>query len=317
LWRDILPKACFEADDAVLLGIGSIFREDYLGKPATENKRVFVLGSGAGTGPLPAQWPNDRWSILAVRGPLTGRLLGLPQAAVTDSAALLSIARDLLPIDAERRDIVFFPHYNSVQFSGWKEACALAGFVYADPHWPVDRVLRMLGGARLVVTEAMHGAIVADTLRIPWVPVVCSPAILPFKWSDWTRSVELAYRPRLLPPSSGWEALKHLKIRLTDRVHARSKNAAEEDQDLIDDFHRRFGNIAVEDLHPKPALNASKKSAVRAMTALFDPIFQARAANALIAAAKSDGYLSDDRIFANRVDRLQDALERLRRAIVT
>jgi len=163
-----------------------------------------------------------------------------------------------------------------------------------------------------VVTEAMHGAIVADTLRIPWVPVVCSPAILPFKWSDWTRSVELAYRPRLLPPSSGWEALKHLKIRLTDRVHARSRNAAEEDQDLIDDFHRRFGNIAVEDLHPKPALNASKKSAARAMTALFDPIFQARAANALIAAAKSDAYLSDDRIFANRVDRLQDALERLR-----
>ena len=34
LWKAVLRPACFEADDAVLLGIGSIFREDFLlGQP--------------------------------------------------------------------------------------------------------------------------------------------------------------------------------------------------------------------------------------------------------------------------------------------
>src|SRR5688500_18770579 len=87
-WRALLPEACRADDDAVLLGIGSIFREDFLSEAATRNKRVFVLGSGAGTGPLPKLWPNDRWSILAVRGPLTGQLIGRPETVATDSAAL-------------------------------------------------------------------------------------------------------------------------------------------------------------------------------------------------------------------------------------
>ena len=90
IWREVLSPACFDVEDVVLLGIGSIFRDDYLSPPATAGKRVFVLGSGAGTGPLPSLWPNDKWSILAVRGPLTGRLIGMPDKAITDSAALLA-----------------------------------------------------------------------------------------------------------------------------------------------------------------------------------------------------------------------------------
>jgi succinoglycan biosynthesis protein ExoV len=97
LWKEVLSPACFEADDAVLLGIGSIFRDDFLSKKATDLKRVFVLGSGAGTGPLPLLWPNADWSILAVRGPLTGRLVGLPDAAITDGAALIATTPSLLP----------------------------------------------------------------------------------------------------------------------------------------------------------------------------------------------------------------------------
>ena len=82
LWRELLPPAAFEADDAVLLGIGSIFRDDFLSREATEGKRVFVLGSGAGTGPLPTRWPDPEWSILAVRGPLTARLIGRPSTCL-------------------------------------------------------------------------------------------------------------------------------------------------------------------------------------------------------------------------------------------
>ena len=46
----------------------------------------------------------------------------------------------------------------------------------------------------------MHGAIVADALRTPWIPVVTSPRILSFKWQDWCASIGVPYQPWILLP---------------------------------------------------------------------------------------------------------------------
>ena len=313
LWRALLPPAAFEADDAVLLGIGSIFREDFLSGAATENKRVFVLGSGAGTGPLPSRWPEPAWSILAVRGPLTARLIGRDDASVTDAAALLSVANGLKPETSRRTDVVFFPHYNSVSSSRWPDICKRLGFVFVDAHWPSETVLRALGQARLVVTEAMHGAIAADTMRIPWIPVVCSPEIATFKWRDWTASLDLPYRPIAIPPSSGWEALKHRKLRLLDGL-SQCPGADSSDAELIDDFYRRFGGD-VADAHGSSKSRKRASSALRKGAALFDARFMDRAAVTLDRTAKGRSYLSDERVLADRVERLQGAVANLRRAL--
>ena len=318
LWRELLPPAAFEADDAVLLGIGSIFRDDFLSAEATEGKRVFVLGSGAGTGPLPARWPEPEWSILAVRGPLTGRLIGQPSAAVTDAAALLSVVDSLKPQASKSRvsggggNVVFFPHYNSVHASRWPDICKRLGFVFVDAHWSPHVVLRVLAEARLVVTEAMHGAIVADTLRIPWIPVVCSPEIATFKWRDWTASLDLPYQPIRIPPSSAWEAMKHRKLRVVDPA-IQELGADSTDTALIDDFHRRFGAAVAP---PNPSKGRKLASAVlRKAAAAFDPLFMDRAAAALDRAARGAPYLSDERVLASRVERLQGAVLGLRRAL--
>ena len=42
--------------------------------------------------------------------------------------------------------------------------------------------------------------IVADALRVPWIPLVTSPRILSFKWQDWCQSIELTYQPQFVPP---------------------------------------------------------------------------------------------------------------------
>lgn len=315
LWKEVLSPACFDVDDAVLLGIGSIFRHDFLSEAATDLKRVFVLGSGAGTGPLPQLWPNAHWSILGVRGPLTANLIGVPGAAITDGAALLATTPDLLPKTGTRNEVAFMPHYNSVLYSRWPEICTELGLTYIDAHWPVAKTLELITRARLVVTEAMHGAIVADTLRIPWVPVVCSPAILPFKWIDWTESLDLDFRPVALPASSAWEALKNFKSRKVDGVNG-IDGLSDRDQDILDDFHRRYGSVSAGDLLPKRLISGRQAGPLRKMTSIFDRVFSDRAATALDAASKSRPYLSKDSIFLERVDRLQVAVAKLQDALI-
>jgi succinoglycan biosynthesis protein ExoV len=66
----------------------------------------------------------------------------------------------------------------------------------------------------------MHGAIIADSVRVPWVPVKFH-VHEPFKWSDWCESVELRYQIHDLNPvfwedrdgsfsilKKGWQRLK-------------------------------------------------------------------------------------------------------------
>lgn len=48
----------------------------------------------------------------------------------------------------------------------------------------------------------MHGAILADTLRIRWVPLLPIVPEHRLKWTDWTRSVRLPYEPVPMVPSS-------------------------------------------------------------------------------------------------------------------
>ncbi|HWM81875.1 MAG TPA: polysaccharide pyruvyl transferase family protein [Pseudolabrys sp.] len=315
LWKKVLRPEVFEAGDAVLLGIGSIFRDDFLSAAATERKRVFVLGSGAGTGPLPSRWPNADWSILAVRGPLTAHVIGRPAAAVTDSAALLATAPTLLPAVLRRDGIVFMPHYNSVADSRWPQICSELGITFIDARGAVDETLDRIGRARLVITEAMHGAIVADTLRVPWIPVHCSPAVLPFKWLDWTQSLDLDFRPVALPPSSAWEALKHLKIRKVDGANGMHR-LSDRDEDIVEDFFRRYGGATTEDLAPKRLIGGRQAGVLRKALSIFDRVFAERAADALLAASREQPTLSRDTVLAQRVDRLQTAVRTLERALL-
>jgi hypothetical protein len=47
----------------------------------------------------------------------------------------------------------------------------------------------------LVVAEAMHAAIAADALRIPWVATSLYDHVATLKWLDWCESLSLLYSP--------------------------------------------------------------------------------------------------------------------------
>jgi succinoglycan biosynthesis protein ExoV len=311
IWPRLLPDDVRANDGPLLVGIGSLLDEARFRDRRTRGRPVFVLGSGAAYGRLPDGW--DQWRYLAVRGPLTAALVGRPDATITDSAALLATLPDLVP-RAERRDaILFMPHHRTLVNSRWAEAAARAGMEYVDPQWAPDRILAAYGRAKLVVTEAMHGAIVADTLRIPWVPLLISPEVSIFKWRDWLGSLDLPYRPVALPPSTRLEAYRYARIRrLTEAGRRRVAEAGMADisnADLIADFHQRYRDEP--EVIDAVAAPQGVKALLKTAIAAFDGPMVAAAARALRMAAEGRAWLSDDALFANRVEQLEEAVATL------
>jgi len=174
----------------MFIGIGTL-----LNNHIPRERRAIVFGSGVGYGEPPELSPN--WTIAFVRGPMTARRLGLPGAkAITDPAILV---RDLEWPTGERRSrFGFCPHHSSTGSDAWPRICADLGVRYIDPRGTPDDVLGQIKSCDMVICGAMHGAIVADALRVPWIPVTYG-GINEFKWTDWCASLELEYKPRRVP----------------------------------------------------------------------------------------------------------------------
>lgn len=313
IWRDLLPASVFAIEDVVLLGIGTILNRLQAPLTETTGKRVFVLGSGAGYGQLPEGW--ERWNLLAVRGPLTAAMLGRPEIAAADPAILLAKtewARDRQP---KCGNIVFIPHHHSASRGPWNKVAEAAGMTYVDPRSPTDVVLEHLRNARLVVTEAMHGAIVADALRVPWIPVVIAPDLLPFKWKDWSESLELSYRPHPLPASSAREAYYHRQLvreaKASGLSDVQQLIAKGDVPSMIEDLKRRNDRPTVAATNEKSASSGVKVGIcnfVRVVSRPFDSVFIERSVDALRRIAGTTPNLSDDRVLSRRLDQLQSAL---------
>lgn len=188
LWPQLLGDVLDADSSTLLLGIGTILTNRI---PAAET--YHVLGSGAGYHDAPRL--DSRWHVHAVRGPLTAQALGLPaERAATDAAYLLRTVP--LPDPRPGPAIGFMPHFRAMPHTPWRRLCERAGLRYIDPLLPVDDCLAAIRGCECLIAEAMHGAIVADACRVPWIPVVTGGHILDFKWRDWLLSVELEYRPQ-------------------------------------------------------------------------------------------------------------------------
>src|SRR5271170_2900638 len=297
IWRELLPKHIFKDDDVRLLGIGSIFNADFAPLSRTRGKRMFVLGSGAGYFALPPGCEN--WEILAVRGPLTADLVGKPEVAATDSAALLSVLPQIVRLAPERNTTLLIPHHSSATYGQWEKVAEAAGMTLLDPRWPMPVVMEHFSRAKLVVTEAMHGAIVADTLRIPWIPITVAPDTLPFKWRDWTLSLNLPYEPILVSASSGWEMLHHRVLRRMAKRDGVVASALVKDLNsksgLIADFKARYKTVSQKTTAEKAVPTSPTKkrilSIARTVSSPLDEFFISNTAKQIRKIALGESYL--------------------------
>lgn len=189
-----------------LIGVGTIIDNDNAAM-VSDFARKIVFSSGAGYGSLDFTF-DDSWDFVCVRGPKTAAALELPpEKAICDGAILLA---DIYPpkSTAERDGIVFIPHINTDWSSGrgLRSICKKLGLIYLSPDAPFETFIDTIRSASLVITEAMHGAILSDAMRTPWIPVRFHNHNR-FKWEDWFASINLPYASHSIAPHF-WDAEK-------------------------------------------------------------------------------------------------------------
>lgn len=275
LWPKIAPRLLTERKEEVLVGIGTLLNHRL---PPLPHKHI--LGSGVGYGDLPVL--DESFTFHAVRGFGSARALGLsPELAIIDPGVLVRCIPDL-PRRSSTTHVALMLTGQTLANFNWIEVCNRAGIQLISCHWDVDRVLSAIRGCGTLLTEAMHGAIVADSLRTPWIPVTCNENILAFKWLDWLSTLDVPYEPTRITPL--YDVDRHLSASKKLRNHV----------------HRAMAGAGVwRDAWSAPPQRRSTRQDID------------RAIRELVACAKRRPFLSEEATLQGRIDRLLACIARV------
>lgn len=203
-WQKALGKNLSEVEDSEtrFIGIGTMLM-DNLDDPFSTN---LIAGAGAGYHNSPKFL--GKWYFAFVRGPLTAKLLGLPEEiGVGDPAYIVDEIFNISPCQS-RSGVIFVPHCDNDLIYQWSAICRCAGVRYVSPSRPPEEVIREIASAKMVITESMHGAIIADSLRVPWIPIRIGNNILEFKWEDFCSTINIKHKfEKFDPPIVGRKLL--------------------------------------------------------------------------------------------------------------
>lgn len=198
LWEKLLPGVFDQDGNTLFVGIGTLLNNHL---PTAQKTIVFGSGVGYGEG-LPRV--DQTWKIYCLRGLLSAERLHVsPTLALTDPAILVKrLFKPAPELSPHRYPFSYIPHVRHVisHETAWRKICDRAGVHFIDPRGATEAVLTEIRQTEVLLTEAMHGAIVADALRVPWIPISTNAAILPFKWQDWCSSIQVNYQPHYVMP---------------------------------------------------------------------------------------------------------------------
>ncbi|MFT6896505.1 MAG: succinoglycan biosynthesis protein ExoV [Paraglaciecola sp.] len=198
LWSRLIPDLDNGDESKIFFGIGSIFDKRY----DSYDKKI-VFGSGA-RGPEMLPKIDDSWDIRFVRGPLTSNSLlerGVVASYITDPGILVS--KFFTKPKIVKGKVGVIPYYLT-EHEPWEHITKMLGYVLISPTLSVEDFVIQVAECELVITEAMHGAIIADAMRVPWIPYSSSTFLHEnethlFKWSDWCASMKIEFEDFILP----------------------------------------------------------------------------------------------------------------------
>ncbi|PMM03809.1 hypothetical protein BCT61_17520 [Vibrio breoganii] len=202
LWPKLLGENFIDIDSKgdsqeYLVGVGTLLTAKRFQKDLGTATKIHIFSSGAWEGETPPL--DDRCVVHGVRGPRTANKLGVSKEKVIGDGAYLISTIDYpksLPIEGR---IGFVPHHKSEDFIDWKRVCEKAGLHFISPKKPVDDFLIEIQQCEAVIAEAMHGAIIADVLRVPWLAVSYSPIFSFEKWYDFAEALDIKMQIHPIP----------------------------------------------------------------------------------------------------------------------
>ena len=167
------------------------------------------------------------------------------------------------------------PHFESLERGAWTAAADVAGITLIDPCGDPAAILAAIGACRVLLSEAMHGVIAADAMRVPWVALRPLALVHRAKWLDW--ATPWAFRSAFISAASS----------LSERLRTSPLAASRRGRHLLHLAH--------------PILQATARRR-----------FIEQAARSLAAAAASAPQLSTAAAFDSSRTRMLDRLDALR-----
>jgi hypothetical protein len=202
IFNQLIPNFSDLSDDYVIFFIGTILYDNFVGANLIrdfDKKKKIVLGSGVRFIDKPPTI-DSTWDVRFLRGPLSSlSLFNSFENFITDPAYLIRempFFENLTNI--KKYKISIMPHFLSIDKIEWQKLCDEFGVNFIDPECKdLEFILSEIAMSELIITEAMHGAIIADAFRIPWKRFKYSSYVFEkeivseFKWSDWLFSMKL------------------------------------------------------------------------------------------------------------------------------
>jgi hypothetical protein len=199
LWPKLFPLSK-HTSDTNFLGIGSILYEENPSLAKIHSQQKLVFGTGVRPTDTYSNLKTDHlWNVLFLRGPLSSFMLNNKYEYITDAAYALRHVDSFPKLLASEKKykISLMPYFKSLEYFDWPAICKELGYHYISPlsENGVEFTLQEIAASEKLITEAMHGAIVADLLRVPWhrfvftTPHTEGGKVSDFKWNDWLLSI--------------------------------------------------------------------------------------------------------------------------------
>lgn len=192
IWEAYLPDFFDDNEDHVFFGIGTVVKEAK--KFYSKSQKVFILGSGVRSEGIKVL---NNVEILFVRGPLSAKALHVPEKFITDPAILTPKIFPSKKV-SKKWAFSFMPHFSSIN-DKYMQVFKANGVHIIDPRDDVKQIIEAINASEILLTEAMHGAIVADAYRVPWIPIKSYESFNHFKWNDWSQSHHLNIKINKIP----------------------------------------------------------------------------------------------------------------------
>lgn len=196
LWPKFFGAAHSNGD--AFVGIGSILCKDSPLFKDLQHKRKIVFGTGVRPSYQAFKF-DPSWDVKFLRGPFSSNYFNNKHEYIADAAYGLGMMDDYSDYvnTPKKYKVSVIPYFKSLEFFNWQAICDKLGYHYISPQAEngIAETLREIAASEYIITEAMHGAIIADILRVPWsrfvltTPYTEGSGVSEFKWMDWLYSI--------------------------------------------------------------------------------------------------------------------------------